>query len=232
MCALMRSTRRDLVGVLGDVQPMLATWFDAPLHCVMREDVDQEIRLHVIGCVNQVKGMEVQAFGPDGALVRHEIVPQGRHSAHVITLPKDGKTGQYVVFVKRGRQGQTDDLSLPLTTLPEVYAAREWVTGGDRQGPRPAQYFTRSPGPEPREIAIGGERTRVFAVDKRTLLGFTNKEKKADVVRVGPEGAWLCGYGAGVTNAYAADKSPVIVSVRADRWFMPDARFLALKPAP
>jgi hypothetical protein len=232
MYALMHSTRRDLAGVLGDAQPMPITWTGAPLHCVVREDADQEIKLHIYGQVNQPKGMEVQVFAPDGALVSRSVVPPGRHSAFVITLPKDGKTGEYVLFVKRARQGQSDDLSLPLTTLPEVYLVREWVTGGDRHGPRPAQYFTRSPGPEPCDIEIAGERTRVFAPDKRKLLGFTNKDKKSDTVRVGPDGVWMWGFGAPVINSYAADKTPAVLSTAPERWFLPAAPSLSRKPAP
>lgn len=232
MYSLMHSTRRDLIGVLGDAQAMPITWADTPLHCIVREDADQEIKVHIFGHVNQPKGLEVQAFAPDGALVSRTVVPQGRHSTYVITLPKDGKTGEYVLFVKRGRQGQSDDLSLPLTTLPEVYPVREWVTGGDRNGPRPAQYFTRSPGVEPDGIEITGERTRVFAPDKMKMLGFTNKDKKSDTLRVGPEGAWVCGFGAPVVNTRAADKSPAVLSTAPERWFMPSPQSLGRKPAP
>jgi hypothetical protein len=232
MYALMHSTRRELAGVLGDAQPMPTTWAESPFRGVVREDRDQEIKIHIIGTVRQTNGVEVQAFGPDSLLISRTTVPFGRHSSYAITLPKDGRTGQYVLLVKRGSANHNDDLSLPLTALPEVFVAKEWITGDDKYGACPAQYFTRSPGAEPCEIAISGERTKVFASDRRTLLGFTDKEKKSDAIRVGPEGALICGFGAGVVNRYTADDSPVVFSVNAGRWFVPEPAALALQPVP
>ena len=226
--ALMHSTRRELAGVLGDAQPMPVTWSDTPLQCIVREDQDQEIKAHIVGTVGQAEGLEVQAFGPDGALISRTTVPRGRHSSFAISLPKDGRTGQYVLFVKRARKG--DDLSMPLTELPEVFLVKGWAAGGN--GDRYAQYFTRSPGAEPCAISIRGERTKLFAADKRTLLGFTDKVKKAATVNIGPEGAWIWCFMAAVTNSYAADGSPVVVSTSPDRWFWPDPKSLELKPAP
>jgi hypothetical protein len=43
MYALMHSTRRDLAGVLGEVQPMPGTWNGRPLRIIVREDQDQAI---------------------------------------------------------------------------------------------------------------------------------------------------------------------------------------------
>jgi hypothetical protein len=222
MYALMHSTRRDLVGVLGDAQPMPTTWSGKPLQCIIREDVDQDIAVHIAGVVHQADGLDVQAFDPDGKLINRVTVPSGQHLAYRISLPRDHKTGQYVVLVERPK-GQSDDLSLPLTTLPEVYLVREWVTYFSREDLRPAQFFTRSPGDEPRQIAITGERTRVFAADKRTPLAFTNKQKKDDAFLVGPQGAWICGYAAPATNHHTDDNSPAILAIGPERWFMPSA---------
>lgn len=232
MYALMHSSRRDLASVLGDAQPMTMTWADTPLHCIVREDVDQEIKIHIVGTVHQANGMEVQAFDPDGTLISRTVVPKGLHMAHIIRLPNDGKTGEYVLLVKRGKQGRGDDLSVPLTTLPEVYLVREWITYWDGGGGRPAQYFTRSPGDEPREIAIAGERTRVFGPDKRTSLAFTNKVKKDNTFRVGPDGAWICQYNAPVINSHTDDNSPGILSTAPERWFMPSTAARAMKLQP
>jgi hypothetical protein len=171
----------------------------------------------------------VQAVDPEGLLVSRTVVPRGRHFPHIITLPADGKTGQYTIFIRRGRQGQADDLSVPLTTLPEVYLLREWLTGGGRD-PHPARYYTRSPGSEFSDITIAGERTKVFGPDRRTLLGFTDKQKKEDVVRVGTEGAWIWSFGAPVWNTSTADKSPAVVSVSPERWFMPTPASREMQP--
>jgi hypothetical protein len=226
MYALMHSTRRELAGVLGDAQPMPNTWKGTPLRVIVREDIDQEIKVHILGVVVQTNGVEVQAFGPAGTLIRRTTVPPGRHSAFAITLPKDGQTGQYVLLVSRGKQ--SDDLSLPLTTLPEVFLVNEWGTASAR----PGQFFTRSAGAEAVELAIGGETTRVFSADKRTLLGFTDKVQKAAKVSVGPEGAWICGFGGAVFNSRAADGAPVTVSTSPERWFVPGAAALAVQPVP
>ncbi len=227
MYALMHSTRRELAGVLGDAQPMPTTWLKTPLQVILREDQDQAIKVHITGLVRQTNGIGVQAFGPDGALISRTVVPPGRHSSFVITLPADGKTGPYVVFVERTQQG--NDLSVPLTVLPEVFLVSGWGTepGGTRQ----AQYFTRGPGGGPCEIAVGGETLKVVSPDKLTVLGFTDKVKKEDTVRIGPEGAWICANGA-YKNAYAADGTPLIVAISPERWFQPAPESLALKPAP
>jgi hypothetical protein len=225
MYALMHSTRRELAGVLGEAQPMPVTWLKTPLQVIVREDEDRDITVHLIGQVRQTNGLEVQAMGPDGALISRTTVPAGRHASFAITLPKDGKTGAYVLFVNRV---QGDQLSLPLTTLPEVFLISGWSTepGGTHQ----AQYFTRSPGAEPCEIALGGEASRLFSADHRTLLGFTSKAKQSEVVRVGPDGGWIC---AGTSrNAYVKDGSPAVVSVSPERWFQPDPAALAIKPVP
>ena len=228
MYALMHSTRRELAGVLGDAQPMPITWLKTPLRSVIQEQQDQPITVHIIGRVTSSNGVEVQAFGPDGVLISRTTVPPGRQTSFEITLPKDGKTGEYVVFVDR----RNDDLSLPLTTLPEVYPLKEWGTSGDGSGPRFAEYFTRSPGPDAIDISIGGERTKFLSADKLTIQGFTDTTKKEAIVSVGPEGGWLLGTGGAVFNRYAADQSAVVVSTSPERWFMPAAQSLQLEPAP
>jgi hypothetical protein len=80
-------------------------------------------------------------------------------------------------------------------------------------------------------MSISGDRTMLMAADQRTLLGYTDKTKKAETVRIGPEGAWLCAWGAAGSH-YAADGLPVIVSTSPARWFWPDAKSLACTPEP
>lgn len=203
---------------------MPGSWVKDPLRCVVREDQDQEIKVHLIGMVMQTKGAEVQAFGPDGSLINRTTVPAGRHASYAITLPKDGKKGEYVLLVSRA------DISLPLTTLSEVFLLDKW------QSPRPAQYSTRSPGAEPYEISIGGSSAKLFSADKRTLLGFTDNLKhvkngiKEVTRRVGPEGAWICGKHG--VDSYVSDGTPVVVSTSPERWFWPDPKSLKLQSAP
>jgi hypothetical protein len=223
------SEERDWAGNQGSLQPIPATWADSPLRCVVREDRDQEIQVQLRGTVGQTNALVVQAFGPDGALISCTTVPHGRHAPFVITLPRDGQTGQYVLFVKRPLQG--DDISLPLTKLPEVFLIGRWAAYSDRYGTQPARYYTRSPGDEPLDMSISGDRTMLMAADQRTLLGYTDKTKKAETVRIGPEGAWLCAWGAAGSH-YAADGLPVIVSTSPARWFWPDAKSLACTPEP
>lgn len=213
---------RDLLGDRGDALPMPSTWVKNPLRCVVREDQDQEIKVQIVGTVGDTNGLAVQAFGPGGNLISRTTVPAGRHLPFTIKLPKDGKTGQYVVFIDWNKRGNA--LSLPLTTLPEVYLVKMWVTAD--------QYFTRSPAAEPCEIEISGVQAAVFAADKQTCVGSTNKTDKELRLSVGPEGVWVGSGGAGFTTSYLADKYPLVVSANASRWFWPDPKSLALTPAP
>jgi hypothetical protein len=223
MYALMHSSRRDLAALLGDAEPMPGTWKGTPLRIIVREDQDQAINVNLIGRVNLTNGLEVQAFGPDGVLISRTTVPAGRHTPFVITLPKDGKTGQYVVFVNRDVQ-QGFALSMPVTTLPEVASlSKEWASGA---ATGPALYFTRSAGAAPLELSLQGDSARVYAADKQTTLGFTDKNKTAATVQVGPQGAW---FGSSVSNS---NGEPLIVSTKPERWFAPEPAALALQPVP
>jgi hypothetical protein len=213
---------RELLGDRGDPVAMPGSWVKEPLRCVIREDQDQEIKVQIVGTVGQTNGLSVQAFGPDGLLISRTTVPAGRHFPFGIKLPKDGKTGQYVVFVDWNNRGNL--LSLPLTALPEVYQAKDWASVG--------LYFTRSPAAEPCEVSIIGERAVVFAADKQTSLDSTSMEKKEVLRRIGPEGVWLGSGGAGFRTTYAADKAPLVVSANAGRWFLPAPAALAVQPVP
>lgn len=213
---------RDLLGDRGDALPMFGSWVKEPLRCVVREDQDQEIRVQIIGTVGDANGLAVQAFGPDGGLISHTTVPAGKHFPFVIALPKDGKTGQYVVFMDWNKRGNA--LSLPLTTLPEIYQVRDWASV-DR-------YFTRSPTADPCEITISGETAAVFAPDKQVCLGSTSREKKELLLCIGPEGVWVGSNGGGFRTIYTRDKSPLFVSANANRWFWPAPRSSEIKPLP
>jgi hypothetical protein len=224
MYALAHSPQRRLAPILGDPQPMPSFYAPGrPLRCIVREDKDQPFAIHIIGKVAQAAGMEVQVLDPGGALVRQATVPQGLHDPFEIAVPGDGKTGQYVVWVKNLDR---DDLFTPLTSLPEVYVSDNLGTDADQ----PGRYFTRCPGAEPCDITVEGERGKIFAADQRTLLG-SSKERPA-TARIGPEGAWIWSYMGYVRGYYTADKSPLILAVNPARWFLPESKALALKPAP
>ncbi len=208
------------------------------LRCIVREDKDQAFEITLYGVI-QPGGFPLTVFGPDNQPVVTAQVPGGHQCPFVITVPKDGKTGEYVFFIRQPGHGSAP--FLPFTRLPgEVYQTLTWSQsesasfffrvpeGGARsfECTGPAHDFNRFAlsrlnGEQIAESAFTPELDKAGKPTGRTLPLL-----KADVP---PEGAWLT---AG-DRATLYVRTPIIFSISPDRWFQPAPDKLALKnPAP
>ncbi len=214
MGALARSVHRDTALAFGDFQEMPRIT-GRPLRCIVREDADREFAVHLVGKVKQP--FPLQVFGPDNTLLLERQVPAGWQSPFTVTVPKDGKTGQYVLFIGAG---QPDVLFAPVTELPEVYVTAYWT--GNNNGQR---FFTRPTGGTPEIIQVQPHRGggAILSADlSRTLVSTDSGEIiKAEI---GPEGAWVYN-----KTCYIGSPTPLILSRGPARWFAPDADKLDLQ---
>jgi hypothetical protein len=221
MEALYRSPDRDLASLLGDAQPMPRST-NRPLRCIVREDKDQEFTISLLGHVAQKDGFAVQVYGPDNALVTTAQVPRGIVAPFRIKIPKDGKTGQYIIFL--GAM-QKDHLIVPITPLPEVYSTNGWTGDNDD-----SQYFTRSATAQPIDLQIKPHLGpgAILSADGKTTLAQTETGEvlKAEV---GSAGAWIYNQ---TTYIGPATNEPSILSTSPARWFMPDKDKLELPGPP
>ena len=215
---------------LPERQPMpagdnrLGGWMRA----IVKEDEDQPIALTFRGNA-QDDGVPVKVSGPDGQLILETTVSGGDHDSHVINVPKDGKTGQYVIFVAARDPGlKGSKLHVPLTDLPEVYHVSYW-----RQHTF-SRFYTRSRGAKPETLRIqqhGGGGTVIAdgpSPDDWKLLAGKSRSfepKKPMEFEVGPQGAWV------FTGGYVrVEGGKVTFSCSPSRWFAPSEDKMELRP--
>src|SRR5690606_12658684 len=106
---------------------------------IVREEKDQDFAITFNGYVGE-GGMPVQIFAPNSVKFISETVSPGLHFPYKITVPRDGITGQYVIFLKDRDAKET--LRVPLTTLPgEVYYQPKGIIWSQST---PTRLFTRS----------------------------------------------------------------------------------------
>lgn len=192
---------------------------------VLREDQDRAFDIHLRGTIG-ADGMDVQVFGPDSQLVQRTQAPGNtaeRAAPFTITVPADGKTGQYVVLLG-AREGQ-DELSVPLTDLPgEVYPRGYWMqTAATR-------FFTRTANAEGGQIAVQPHKgkARLSTADFSETLASTDTGEYVRAT-MPDAGVWIemtCRY------VHMADNEPITLAVSPSRWFEPAPDKLTLTPAP
>ncbi len=224
MYAVAHCSRQDLAPILGAAQPAPRNT-EKPTRVVVRKDVDQDFKVYINGIVTAVNGFDIQAFDPDGKLVARQRVASGQQNVEMV-VPRDGKTGQYVLFVGAL---QNDNVFVPFTTLPEVYCHTFWTACND-----PQRFFTRSPSEQPMKLTITPARapSTILARNQVTELANTETGERMEV-DVGSEGVWVWNracYIGGFRDG--DDKKPVILSISPERWFMPEDKSMAVQPTP
>jgi PcRGLX-like protein central beta sandwich domain len=187
------------------------------MRVIVKEEVDQPIDITFTGAVKQAFSMRV--YGPDNTRILESTVPAGQHSGHVITLPKDEKVGEYVIFIKA--YDNKAHLVAPLTKLPEVYQTEYWSQHST------TRYFVRSHTDKPETLTVTSRiaKMRAYTGDMKTLLASTDKGGtiKFDV---GPDGAWLS-----LRTRYVHTKTgELTLAVSPERWFAPSKEKMALRP--
>ena len=214
MYALAHSVHKDTTLAFGDFQEMPRI-SGKPLRCIVRKDTDRDFTIYLIGRVKEP--FAVQVFGPDNQLIAERQVQAGHQSPFALTVPKDGKTGQYVIFIGAG---QPDVLFVPVTTLPEVYVTAYWTGNNNGQ-----QFFTRAAGDKPEKVEVQPYKGpgKILSADKSRVLAGT---ETGEVMKteIGPEGAWIYNQ-----SCYIGSGAPLILARSPARWFAPDKDKLELQ---
>jgi hypothetical protein len=223
------------VSELLDSQPMLQP-AKSYFHCIVREDKDQAFDISITGRIGK-DGAPVLVFDPDNKKIIETVVPPPMQEDYKITVPRDGKTGQYSILLKN-EPAIDIPIQLPLTKLPgEVYQMQPnvmWVQGGHSMRPF-TRFYTRSRGATPETVKIGLLRmhhTRITDYQTgKVLAERTSGEKSVpeDFVeaRMGPQGVWIQAWG-----IFVQPQTPLTLAVAPDRWFAPDQNHLALDTKP
>jgi hypothetical protein len=197
-------------GALKTPQPMVTR------AAIVRKDVDRPFDITLNGTVGE-GGMTITVTRPDGQPAISNTVPAGVHKPWILHVPADGLTGDYVISVPR--REPIDLITVPLTTLPEVYLPNDaggkpgwwWQHGA-------ITYFVRSRTDqrEPFEISThGATPASIVSRDGMETLA-TSLDGKPMTVEVGPEGAWFT-----FMTVYAGVSQCPILSVSPEKWFLP-----------
>jgi hypothetical protein len=186
---------------------------------IVHEASDQAWAGRLLGVVGD-DGIPLQVFGPDGAARLQLTVPAGRHDPYTFSVPADGQTGDYVIFLKA--RDVKERLRVPLTALPEVYHLGYWSQD------TPTRFFTRAPGAAAVPLAITPHKSKgeLLAADGATPLAATETGETL-ATQLTPEGAWVL-----IGSRYVHPKTPVTLAISPARWFAPTDQALAQKPAP
>jgi len=222
MYALARKADELTLEKLSTRQPMPAgdNKLQGWLRCVVREDRDQDFDVALSGEIGK-DGVPVRVYGPDNQKLQDVVAPEGAclEKPWKLTIPKDGKTGQYVIFVKA--RDQKDKLFVPFTELPgEVYCPGYWAQFA------PTRFYTRSRGEKPETLVIQPHKTPasiIDAADEKVLASTTTGERLD--VQIGPGGALV-----DMRARYVSLEKPLPLSVSPSRWFAPQEDKLTLKP--
>jgi len=222
--AIAQSKMADKLAHLNTSQPMpiAAPWNDEGyLRIIVKEEQDQAIDINLIGRISTDPGVDIQVFGPDEQLITQKHYAGG-NGAEVVTIPTDGKTGQYVLFIRAHDVAQ-DELLVPFTSLPEVYHTPYWSQHAS------SRFFTRRGNLEDGHILINAHKGKGGIYDhtyETAMAVQTLDENKYISAEVPEQGVWLSSHARYVHTK----KHPVIISVSPSRWFMPDKGKLKLKP--
>ncbi len=202
---------------LAESQPMLMGYRGTRI--VLNETTDGPLELQFIGAFK--KPVDVQIFGPDQQLLHRQDIPEG--PSFKLTLPADGRTGQYVVLATFSEAQH--QLVSPISNLPgEVYVVDAWSQL------TPSRHFTRLGNAPDNLLEVRPHKARgdILSSDLGTSLASTTTGEELRAT-VGEQGVWVI-----LNSRYASspNKRPLILSVTPERFFVPDPATLTLKPLP
>jgi hypothetical protein len=138
-----------------------------------------------------------------------------------MTVPRDGKTGEYVIFIGTVQQ---DKVFAPFTALPEVYVLGNWTGNNDAQ-----RYFTRSPAVETVQLMVKPQSapSTVLARDQQTEIASSEKGEEMKIA-LGPEGVWVWNRACYIATRREKEQ-PAILAIDPDHWFMPAEKSLMIQ---
>ncbi len=185
-----------------------------PAKVVVKEDEDREFTLNFEGEIASTDG-RVRVVAPDGREVVNAPLPPGKRTS--IKVPKDGQTGEYIVWVLL--QTNLDTVRLPLSDLPhEVYVTSYWIQ------PTPQCFFLGAPNAPDGKLILGtGKNGFLIASrgDFETLAQWKPGEMTTAgfEVKLPKDGAWF------ITTQgryFSSPKEmPVILSLSPQKAFVP-----------
>ncbi len=187
------------------------------IRCVVRKDADRDFAIMIRGQIGE-GGAPLKVKRPDGTVVLEAALPAGTHEAHTVKVPKDGRTGEYVILIAT-RDGK-DSFSGPLTDLPkEVYVMSYWIQSA------PARFFTRARGDQPESVTLTPHKSRgkIETPDGKALAETSKGE--ALTAPVGAEGVWISS-----PARYVDAASSLVLALTPEAWFAPGEAAATMKP--
>jgi len=179
------------------------------VRCITQEDVDHEFNIRIHGTITSTNS-QVKVIAPNGQIVVSQLLPPQEYKDYRITVPSDGQTGQYVVFLK-STDGK-DMLYPPLTSLPkEVYAAL-WIS--QLQG---SSRFIGSDGDPLYQVTATGHKSTVVITDTADNILGASTFNNPVTVTIPLTGAILTS-----PARYISFGDIVVFSFKEEQWFLPD----------
>lgn len=178
-------------------------------YCIVKEEKDRDFNIIIRGEIGKKGGggFPLTVMSPDKKTIIEEIVDKPYTT---FSIPKDGKTGEYLIIV--GARDGKDDIYAPLTDLEkEVYYVNYWFQCTE------TRYFTK-PRTKDETIGIQPHVYSAYIISNRTkeILASTEKGEKIEV-QVPDEGIWIVS-----KTRYMHLKQPLVISNDEQHWFLPE----------
>lgn len=180
------------------------------LRCIVKEDVDQDFNVIINGEFKSNDGQLI-VVSPDKTIVVAKKLKPQKYENIKISVPKDGQTGQYVIFI-RTKDGK-DTLYPPLTSIPkEIYSISSC---SQLQG---STWFIGTDGKVGFKFTVTPTKSSAVIKDKTgKILGKTTQGASL-TVEIPPAGAFLTS-----KARYLSFNNITTIASSEDKWFVPDA---------
>jgi len=177
--------------------------------CIIKEDKDQDIKVRLSG--SSKVGFKLKVFDPQNKEIIDKNIESGVYKPLEIIIPKDEKTGQYTILIKKLLEHKAS-LKIPLTSLPEVFVTNYWSQFA------PAKYFVKPVDGKSFKMSFRPSSRPGTIIDAETnkVLAASKKGEWVDA-QIPTHGAWIS-----TVARYIAIKPQIVISVSSDKWFAPD----------
>ncbi|HOK56461.1 MAG TPA: hypothetical protein PKV21_00745 [bacterium] len=180
-------------------------------YCIVKEETDRNFNIIIRGDIGKKEsgGFPLKVIDPEKKVIIETLIDK---SYTKLTVPKDGKTGEYLIILEV-RDGK-DDVYVPLTDLEkEVYYVNYWFQCTE------TKYFTKPKTEEKEIIGIKPHVYSVYIISNKTkeVIALTEKGEKIEI-EMPSEGIWILG-----KTRYMHLKQPLILSNDEKHWFLPES---------
>jgi hypothetical protein len=193
--------------------------------CIIKEEQDQDIELTLTGAVRQPEGVPIVIYDTENNEIKKVTVKKGDPNPFKITIPKDEKIGQYVIFIKNVDGKTFSSLRVPLSSLPEIYHVGYWTQD------KMATFFFRSRSDtEKQKITFRSSISpgKIYDFDMNVLAQVPYRPDRSNgelIAEVDSKGAWVA-----IEGRYIHVRDTAVIAVSPKRWFYPDEDKLKLMP--